>query len=151
MIIFVRSVRNAEDLKNKLTDEKIPTNIVHSKIDIIDRENILREFRLNYVKILISTDIMCRGIDIDDLRLVINYDMPDKLETYIHRVGRSGRFGGQGVAINFCTYGDNYKINTLNRDYSANIVAMPDPEDINNILTGIKPVVDKVKSSNNYI
>ena len=99
---------------------------------------------------LISTDLLCRGIDIDDLRLVINYDMPNEPETYIHRVGRSGRFGGHGVAISFCTYDDMYKINKLNREYKLVIQEMPDPEDVNVILSGMKPADNKVSSSKNY-
>jgi len=151
MIIFVRSIRNAEDLRNRLMDRKIQTGLVHGKMNSVDRENILREFRLNYTKIIISTDVMCRGIDIDDLRVVVNYDMPEDPETYIHRVGRSGRFGGQGIAINFSTYNDEHKINTLNREYGVKIAEMPDTDEVNEIITGIKPSSYKVKSSNNYL
>ena len=86
---------------------------------------------------------MCRGIDIDDLRIVINYDMPEDEETYIHRVGRSGRYGGQGVAINFCTNDDNYKISIFTREYDLDIQDMPDPEEVNLLLTGMTPPVGK--------
>ena len=127
------------------------TNGFHGKMNSVDRENILREFRLNYTKIIISTDVMCRGIDIDDLSVVVNYDMPEDPETYIHRVGRSGRFGGQGIAINFSTYNDEHKINTLNREYGVKIAEMPDTDEVNEIITGIKPSSYKVKSSNNYL
>lgn len=151
MIIFVKSIRNAEELRNKLMDDSIQAGLIHGKMNSMDRENILREFRLNYIKILISTDVMCRGIDIDNLHIVINYDLPDDPETYIHRVGRSGRFGGQGIAINFCTYNDEYKIITLNREYRTNIVSLPDIEEINSMITGFKPAENKVQSKNNYL
>ena len=93
---------------------------------------------------------MCRGIDIDDLRIVINYDMPEDKETYLHRVGRSGRYGGQGVALNFCTDNDLYKVNMIAREYAIDIQDMPDPEEINYMLVGMKPPNDKVLSSKNY-
>jgi translation initiation factor 4A len=151
MIIFVKSVTNAEILRNKLMDQDIEAGLVHRKMNSSDRENVLKEFRLSYIKILISTDIMCRGIDIDDLRIVINFDMPDDPETYIHRIGRSGRYGGQGIAINFCTYDDVHKITILNREFKLDIRDLPDPDNVNEILTGMKPSKNKVLSVNNYI
>ena len=150
MIIFVNSIRSAEVLRNKLMDFGYEAGLVHGRMNNVDRENILKEFRLSNIKTLISTDVMCRGIDIDDLRIVINYDMASDADTYIHRVGRSGRYGGQGVAINFCTYDDIYKIKLLERDYSIKIPDMPDPNEINEYLTGIKSPNDKVLSSKNY-
>ena len=150
MIIFVRSIKNAEELRNSLIDKNIHAGLVHGKMNSIDRENVLKEFRLSYIKILISTDVMCRGIDIDDLRIVINYDMPEENETYIHRVGRSGRYGGQGVALNFCTVDDMHKINVLNREFQLGIVPMPNPEEVNLALVGMAPPEGKVSSAKNY-
>ncbi len=150
MIIFVNSIRSAEELRNKLMDNDVQAGMIHGKMSSIDRENVLKEFRLSYIKILISTDVMCRGIDIDDLRIVINYDMADYPDTYIHRVGRSGRYGGQGIAINFCTYDDYHKIRTLERDYGVLIRSMPNPNEVNEYLTGMKPPDGKVLSSKNY-
>jgi superfamily II DNA/RNA helicase len=150
MIIFVKSVRGAEDLRNKLMDSNYNTGLVHGKMNSTDRENILKEFRLGYIRTLISTDVICRGIDIDDLRIVVNYDLPDDPETYIHRVGRSGRFGGQGIAINLCTYDDSYKIRTLVREYNLNVHDMPPTNEVNEILTGMKPPSNKVSSAKNY-
>ena len=80
---------------------------------------------------------MCRGIDIDNLKMVINYDMTRDPETYIHRVGRSGRYGGQGIAINFYTYNDMPLIKSLERNYNINITDMPDPNEVNECLTGM--------------
>ena len=150
MIIFVRSIKSAEDLRNRLMDQNIQAGLVHGKMNSFDRENVLKEFRLSYIKILISTDVMCRGIDIDDLRIVINYDMPEDDETYIHRVGRSGRYGGQGVAINLCTFDDSHKIRILTREYNLDIQDMPDPEDVNMHLIGMAPPEGKVSSAKNY-
>jgi translation initiation factor 4A len=150
MIIFVGSIRNAEELRNRLMDQNVEAGLVHGRMDSIDRENVLKEFRLAYMRILISTDVMCRGIDIDDLRIVINYDMPNDPETYLHRVGRSGRYGAQGIAINLCTHDDYGKLMTLTREYKLKIEDMPTPENVNILLTGMKPSVDKVSSAKNY-
>lgn len=150
MIIFVNSVRTAEHLQRKLQDEDVQVGVVHGRMESETRESVLREFRLQYINILITTDVICRGIDIDDLRIVINYDIPADSDTYIHRVGRSGRYGSQGVAISFCVGNDNFKINELNRDYKTDIQDMPCPEDINMMINGMKQPNDKVKSSKNY-
>ena len=150
MIIFVKSTRNAEELRDRLMDNNITAGMVHGKMTNIDRENVLKEFRLSYYNVMITTDVMCRGIDIDDLRMVINYDMPGDPETYIHRIGRSGRYGGQGIAINFRTYNDHNLVNILKREFMIDIDFLPDLEVINTYLTGIRPSTDKVLSSKNY-
>jgi translation initiation factor 4A len=150
MIVFVNSIRVAEIVRNKMMDNDIEAGLVHGKMSSIDRENVLKEFRLANIKTLITTDVMCRGIDIDDLKMVINFDMADEPETYIHRVGRSGRYGGQGIAINFCTYNDMHKVKVLDREYNITIEDMPDPEDVNEYLIGMKPPQNKVLSSKNY-
>lgn len=150
MIVFVNSIRVAEIVRNKMMDNDIEAGLVHGKMGSIDRENVLKEFRLANIKTLITTDVMCRGIDIDDLKMVINFDMADEPETYIHRVGRSGRYGGQGIAINFCTYNDMHKVKVLDREYNITIEDMPDPEDVNEYLIGMKPPQNKVLSSKNY-
>ena len=150
MIIFVNSIRTSEYLRDKLMDDQIEAGLVHGKMSSIDRENVLKEFRLANLKILITTDVMCRGIDIDNLKMVINYDMTREPETYIHRVGRSGRYGGQGIAINFYTYNDMPLIKSLERNYNINIVDMPDPNEVNECLTGMSAPTDKVYSSKLY-
>jgi superfamily II DNA/RNA helicase len=151
LIIFVRTIKGAEDLRTELADEGIGACVVHARMDGTDRDGIIREFRLCTIKILIATDLMCRGIDIDDLRLVINYDMPDNPETYLHRVGRSGRYGGQGVALNFCTFNDDaHKIPAIMRKYNITINDMPDPLEVNKILTRDPTITDKVSGNYNY-
>jgi translation initiation factor 4A len=150
MIIFVNSVRSAEYLRNKLMDDQIEAGMVHGKMSSVDRENVLKEFRLANLKTLITTDVMCRGIDIDNLKMVINYDMAREPETYIHRVGRSGRYGGEGVAINFYTYNDMALIKSLERNYNIYIDDMPHPEEVNECLTGMVAPSNKVYSSKMY-
>lgn len=151
LIIFVKTVKGAEDLRTDLAEENIAACVVHARMDGTDRDGIIREFRLCTIKILIATDLMCRGIDIDDLRLVINYDMPDNPETYLHRVGRSGRYGGHGVALNFCTFNDDaHKIPAIMRKYNITINDMPDPKEVDKILTRDPLITDKVSGNYNY-
>jgi superfamily II DNA/RNA helicase len=150
LIIFVNSSRTAVYLRDRLMDRGVDAGVVHGKMDNIDREQILKEFRLSKIKTLISTDVMCRGIDIDDLRIVINYDMALSPETYIHRIGRSGRYGSQGVAINFITYDDQHRVRQLEYDYNMKIPDMPNPDEINQYLTGMSVPTDKVFGSKMY-
>ena len=75
-------------------------------MDMRERELIMKEFRSGATRVLITTDLLARGIDVQQVSLVINYDLPTNRENYIHRIGRSGRFGRKGVAINFITEGD---------------------------------------------
>merc|ERR1711901_177 len=76
---------------------------MHAELDQKERDLVMREFRSGSSRVLISTDLLARGIDVQQVSLVINYDLPQKVENYLHRIGRSGRFGRKGVAINFVT------------------------------------------------
>ena len=78
-----------------------------------EREQIMSEFRTGSSRVLITTDLLARGIDVHHVSLVINYDLPKNRENYIHRIGRSGRFGRKGVAINFVTDNDMQELNEL--------------------------------------
>jgi superfamily II DNA/RNA helicase len=150
IIIFVNSQKIGTVLRDKLKKRNNEAELIHGKLNNTTREEILKEFRLANIKTLISTDVMCRGIDIDDLRIIINYDMAGDNETYIHRIGRSGRYGSEGIAINLCTNNDAYKIRIIERDYKISIDPMPDPVTINEFLTGMKMPKNKVLSSKNY-
>ena len=100
-----------------------------------DRVNVMNEFRSGSSRILISTDLLARGIDVQQVSLVINYDMPQGVEgrdNYIHRIGRSGRFGRKGVAINFLRYDDINMMRDIETFYSTQIEELP--ENINNLL-----------------
>eukprot|EP00957_Ditylum_brightwellii_P207322 15352468-Ditylum_brightwellii.AAC.1 len=79
---------------------------LHGDMDGPERNIILREFRSGSSRVLITTDLLARGIDIQQVSLVINFDLPTNRENYIHRIGRTGRFGRKGVAVNFLTYRD---------------------------------------------
>ena len=86
----------------------------------------MREFRTGASRVLITTDLLARGIDVQQVSLVINYDMPQNFENYLHRIGRSGRFGRKGVAINFMTPNDAQFLSDLEQHYSTQIEELPD-------------------------
>jgi len=85
----------------------------------------MREFRTGSSRVLITTDLLARGIDIQQVSLVINYDLPTSKEKYIHRIGRSGRFGRKGVAVNFVTPADAKFLQETEKFYNTEIVEMP--------------------------
>ena len=90
-----------------------------------ERVNIMKEFRSGSSRILIATDLVGRGIDIQQVNLIINYDLPSDTAKYIHRIGRSGRFGRKGVAINFVTGGDAQFLVNLREYYNTQIEELP--------------------------
>ena len=85
----------------------------------------MREFRSGSSRVLISTDLLARGIDVQQVSLVINYDLPQNNENYLHRIGRSGRFGRKGVAINFVTNSDVRVMKDIEKYYHTQIEEMP--------------------------
>jgi translation initiation factor 4A len=97
----------------------------HGDVQQKERDVILNEFRTGSSRVLITTDLLARGIDVQQVSLVINYDLPRNLENYIHRIGRSGRFGRKGVAINFITAEDVRLHRELEQFYDTHIDEMP--------------------------
>merc|ERR1719262_2106491 len=94
-------------------------------MDQRERDLIMREFRSGSSRVLITTDLLARGIDVQQVSLVINYDLPASRENYIHRIGRSGRFGRKGVAINFVAAEDVPALRDIERFYNTQIDEMP--------------------------
>jgi ATP-dependent RNA helicase len=90
---------------------------MHGEMPQKERDSIMQEFRQGNSRVLISTDVWARGIDVQQVSLVINYDLPSNRENYIHRIGRSGRFGRKGVAINFVTSEDVRILRDIEREY----------------------------------
>ena len=85
----------------------------------------MKDFRSGASRILISTDLLSRGIDVQQVSLVINYDLPTQFESYIHRIGRSGRYGRKGVSINLCTKYDINKVKEIEQFYETQIEPLP--------------------------
>ena len=103
ILIFVRTKIRAERVKLAMDWFKIDTDTLHGDRSQEDREKAMQAFNIGEKKILIATDISARGIDVPDIDFVINYDLPESSEIYIHRVGRTGRAGKRGTAISFCS------------------------------------------------
>ena len=98
---------------------------MHGEMTQAEREIIMREFRSGSSRVLITTDLLARGIDVQQISLVINYDLPANRENYIHRIGRGGRFGRKGVAINFVTNEDVRMLRDIEQFYNTQIEEMP--------------------------
>eukprot|EP00995_Heteronema_vittatum_P007402 NODE_254_length_1574_cov_2132.337049_g180_i0.p2 GENE.NODE_254_length_1574_cov_2132.337049_g180_i0~~NODE_254_length_1574_cov_2132.337049_g180_i0.p2 ORF type:complete len:424 (-),score=217.53 NODE_254_length_1574_cov_2132.337049_g180_i0:230-1501(-) len=101
VVIFVKSVQRAKALTDLLRECQFPATSIHSGMDQVDRIQTYSKFKDFKSRIMVSTDLFGRGIDIERVNIVINYDMPDDADTYLHRVGRAGRFGTKGLAITF--------------------------------------------------
>jgi len=98
---------------------------MHGDMEQRERELVMREFRSGASRVLATTDLLARGIDVQQVSLVINFDLPTNRENYIHRIGRSGRFGRKGVAINFITQADSRYLKDIEDFYHTQIEEMP--------------------------
>lgn len=125
-IIFCNSKRKAEWLKDQLIAENFTVSCIHSDLTQVVRDKTMKSFRLGTSRILIATDVIARGIDIQQVEIVINFDLPREIETYIHRIGRSGRFGRKGIAINFVTHKEYTQMQKIEQYYHTNIVPLPE-------------------------
>lgn len=139
-IIFVNRTDTAMDVKAFLDDNQdipITSAVFHGNLISDERKAVHKSFKENKIRLLISTDLTARGLDIQGINLVINFDMPNSLETYVHRVGRSGRYGRKGVAISFIvtnnTYDEKQKIVEIN-ERSKKSPMMHLPENLDELL-----------------
>jgi superfamily II DNA/RNA helicase len=128
-IIFCNTIRKASWLEEKLKDNNFPITTIHGKMSQQERNNIVDDFRKGDTRLLLTTDLLSRGIDIPQVNLVINYDLPINKDTYIHRIGRCGRFGKKGVSITMVKMEDHYDVKLLNKMktyFKINIDEIPD-------------------------
>ncbi|CAH8442197.1 unnamed protein product [Schistosoma margrebowiei] len=126
VVIFVNSVNKSTHICNELRLKKFQVSCIHSDMDQEKRDAVMEEFRSGRSRILLSTDILARGIDVQQVSLVVNYDLPSNRETYIHRIGRGGRFGRKGTAINFITDSEVEALSDLQQYFNTEIIEMPD-------------------------
>lgn len=124
-VIFCNTRRKVEQLTEQMQAKNFTVSSLHGDMEQQERELIMREFRSGSSRVLITTDLLARGIDVQQVSLVINYDLPSNRENYIHRIGRSGRFGRKGVAINFVTMNDERQLKELESFYQTVIEEMP--------------------------
>jgi superfamily II DNA/RNA helicase len=124
-IVYCNKKNKADELKYILMEKSFAVSVLHGDMIQKEREEIMSEFRTGKTRILITTDILSRGIDIQQVSLVINYDMPKYPQTYIHRIGRSGRFGRKGSAINFVTKKERNILSFIQKMYNTEILPLP--------------------------
>jgi translation initiation factor 4A len=124
-VIFCNKREKVDWLTGQMHQRDFAVSAMHSRIDPTERQVIMRAFRSGARRILIATDLLARGIDVQQVSLVINYDLPNRRENYIHRVGRGGRFGRKGVAINFVTDYEKEDLQNIEKFYSMQTEEMP--------------------------
>jgi translation initiation factor 4A len=124
-VIFCNTRRKVDWLTEKMHGRDFTVSAMHGDMDQNGRDVIMKEFRSGSSRVLITTDLLARGIDVQQVSLVINYDLPTNRENYIHRIGRGGRFGRKGVAINFVTAEDVRTMRDIEAFYNTQIEEMP--------------------------
>lgn len=124
-IIFCNTRRKAELLETEMDDRDFTVSCIHGDMDQRERDEILEQFRSGSSRVLIATDLLARGIDVQQVSLVLNFDLPMNRENYIHRIGRAGRHGRKGVAINFVTDRDVRNLRDIEHFYKTEIPEMP--------------------------
>ena len=124
-IIYCNSIRRVDDLYEAMKHDDFPAERIHSGMDESERIGIYEKFKEGACRVLISTDLLARGIDVQQVSIVINFDVPKNVHTYLHRIGRSGRWGRKGVGINFITRRDVQKLEEYKQFYSTEIKELP--------------------------
>uniref|UniRef100_A0A6C0IFU8 RNA helicase n=1 Tax=viral metagenome TaxID=1070528 RepID=A0A6C0IFU8_9ZZZZ len=124
-IIYANSVKRVTDLYEAMMEDGFPVCCIHSNMDRTTRENSFKDFRQGKFRVLISSNVTSRGIDIQQVGTVINFDIPKCVHNYLHRIGRSGRWGRKGVGINLITRRDFFKLKEIERHYDIKIKELP--------------------------
>lgn len=124
-IIFCNSVQRVELLAKKITDLDYSCFFIHARMDQSHRNRVFHDFRSGATRTLVSSDLFTRGIDVQSVNVVINFDFPKNSETYLHRIGRSGRFGHLGLAINLITNDDKYDLYKIETELRTEIKPFP--------------------------
>ncbi|CAO2190658.1 unnamed protein product [Urochloa humidicola] len=130
VVIFVKSVSRAAELNKLLCECNFPSICIHSGMTQEERLTRYKNFKEGHKRILVATDLVGRGIDIERVNIVVNYDMPDSADTYLHRVGRAGRFGTKGLAITFVSSAsDSDVLNQVQERFEVDIKELPEQID----------------------
>ena len=130
VIIFASSKLKVKEVTKALKQMKLNVGEMHSDLEQAQREAVMYEFKAGRINILVATDIVARGIDIDDIRLVINYDVPHDSEDYVHRIGRTARANNDGVAITFVSEKEQGSFKAIERFLEKDIYKIPIPEEL---------------------
>jgi len=124
-IIYCNFQRKVDYLQAEMEKRDFTVSSIHAGLSYDERMLTMKQFKAGSSRVLISTDLLARGIDVQQVNLVINYDMPREVENYLHRIGRSGRYGRKGTAINFVTGSDIRKMKEIEKYYSTQIEELP--------------------------
>jgi len=124
-LIYVNKRPRVEWLAEKMNAQGFPLSFIHGEMDVEERRKRMADFRKGTVRIMISTDLLARGIDVQQVSLVINYELPTQRENYIHRIGRSGRFGRKGCAINLLCPEETRLMDDIEAHYGTKVEQLP--------------------------
>ncbi len=124
-MIYLNKKEDVEQLAEAMEEQNFVCSFMHGGLSQQDRDKIMYAFRTASTRVLITTDLLARGIDVQQVQLVINYDLPGKMQTYLHRIGRSGRFGRKGAAINFVTPADAKYLSDIEKHFNTEINELP--------------------------
>jgi len=124
-LIYCNTKKKVEELEKIMTEHEFTVSTIHGEMDQVKRDIVMKQFRQGAVRVLITTDLLARGIDVQQVSLVMNYELPQRKENYIHRIGRAGRLGRKGTAINFILPQDARFIKEIQEYYDTQIEEMP--------------------------
>jgi translation initiation factor 4A len=124
-IIYCNSTKRVDDLEEAMREDDFPVRKIHGKMRESERKNTYQEFKKGGCRVLITSNLFARGIDVQQVSIVINFDIPKNEHTYLHRIGRSGRWGRKGIAINFQTKYDIARLKKFEEFYDTEIIEMP--------------------------
>ena len=124
-VIFINSRRKVDWLVDQMNAQDHSVSCIHGEMPQSERDIVMKEFRSGATRVLVTTDLMARGIDVQQVSLVINFDLPNDHANYIHRIGRSGRYGRKGVAINFLAQDDVRAMREIEQIYNTTVEEMP--------------------------
>jgi translation initiation factor 4A len=125
-LIYVNKRQKAEWLAKQLATQGFTLEYIHGEMEVAERKKRMEDFRAGSVRVLISTDLLARGIDVQQVSMVINFEMPIQRENYVHRIGRSGRYGKKGVAINLVAGEEINAVKDIETTYSTTILELPE-------------------------
>merc|ERR1712088_1110046 len=137
VVIFVKSVQRAIALDKLFVECNFPSIAIHSGLNQEERLSRYQQFKDFQKRIMVSTDLFGRGMDIERVNIVVNYDMPEDSDTYLHRVARAGRFGTKGLAISFVSDEEDARVlNDVQDRFEVNVSELPDEIDISSYIEG---------------
>ncbi len=126
-IVFCRTRAETKEVADKLMQDGYNADALHGDLSQSQRESVMNKFRTRHLRLLVATDVAARGLDVDDLTHIINYDLPDELEIYTHRSGRTGRAGKSGTSIVIANLKEKYKLSTIEKQINKKFTNLPIP------------------------